>query len=189
MYRLLSVQNNNVSNISEQKKVNTDPNNNLGYWLFYAQRCVAYALADVLRTVCIEQGKSYIVTPPQWGGMALLFNSDGMTIGTISQKRGIDAPTVTGIIKRLEQNGLVERHNDREDRRVVKVKLTAEGEAITRILNPVVEQFNHDMLLGLSEAERQIFLENLQRIIVNLTDKDEGTGDRFGLLPGTLNFV
>ena len=128
------------------------------------------------------------MTPPQWGAIALLYGSEGMTIGTISQNRGIDPPTVTGIVKRLEQNGLVERHNDREDRRVVKVKLTAEGESIIRILNPAVEQFNHDMLLGLSQVERQTFLENLQRIIVNLTDEDEGTGDRFRLLPSKLEF-
>jgi DNA-binding MarR family transcriptional regulator len=168
--------------------MNFDPNNNFGYWLFYAQRCVAYALADVLRATCVEQGKAYVVTPPQWGVMALLHGGNAMTVGTIGQLRGIDAPTVTGIIKRLEQNGLIERHHDREDRRVVKVQLTSEGENILRILSPAVETFNYHMLQGLSETERKTFLENLQRIIVNLTDVSEGTGDRFKLLPGTLNF-
>jgi DNA-binding MarR family transcriptional regulator len=165
-----------------------DLNDNIGYWLFYAQRCVAYAFADVLRMTCVEQGKVYVVTPPQWGVMAVLHGNEGMTVGTISQKRGVDAPTVTGIIKRLEQNGLIERVNDREDRRVVKVSLTAEGENILRFLTPVVEIFQQRMLQGLSEAEKQTFLENLQRIIVNLTDVAEGTGDRFRLLPGDLNF-
>ena len=165
-----------------------DPNNNFGYWLFYAQRCVAYAFADMLRAVCDEQGKAYAVTPPQWGVMALLHGSDGMTVGTISQLRGVDAPTITGILKRLEQNELVERHNDREDRRVVKVYLTSEGESILHVLNPAVEAFNASMLQGLSDAERKTFLENLQRIIANLTDAAEGTGDRFRLLPGNLHF-
>lgn len=168
--------------------MNLDPDTGLGYWLFYAQRCMAYAFADVLRDACVEQGKSYVVTPPQWGVLALLYGSDGITIGTISQRRGVDAPTITGIIKRLEQSGLVERQHDREDRRVVKVYLTSEGEHITRILNPTAEEFNRHVLQGLSEAERQTFLENLQRIIANLTDVAEGTGDRFRLLPGNLNF-
>lgn len=168
--------------------MNAEPNNNLGYWLFYAQRCVAHAFADVLRAICIEQGKLYVVTPPQWGVMALLHGSDSITVGAISQMRGIDAPTVTGIIKRLEQNGLVERHHDREDRRMVKVHLTPEGENILGTLTPAVEAFQLHMLQGLSEAERKTFLENLQHIIVNLTDVAEGTGDRFRLLPGDLNF-
>lgn len=168
--------------------MNFDPNNTFGYWLFYAQRCVAYALADVLRATCVEQGKAYVVTPPQWGVMALLHGSEAMTVGTISQMRGIDAPTVTGIVKRLEQNGLVERHHDREDRRVVMVHLTSEGENILRVLGPAVEAFNHHMLQGLSEAEQKTFLENLRRIIVNLTDVAEGTGDRFKLLPDPVSF-
>jgi len=93
----------------------------LSYWLFYAQRCVAYAYAEVLRAHCEERGKPYVITPPQWGALSLLLVQDGMTIGTMSQKRGVDAPTATGIITRLEQNGLVERRHNREDRRVVKI--------------------------------------------------------------------
>src|SRR3954453_23927221 len=102
----------------------------LSYWLFYAQRCVAYAHAEVMRVHCEERGKPYSVTPPQWGALTLLLARDGLTIGSMSQKRGVDAPTATGIIKRLEQNGLVERRHDRADRRVVKVYLTAEGRDI-----------------------------------------------------------
>ncbi len=168
--------------------MHVDPTENFGYWLFYAQRCVAYAFADMLRAVCVEQGKAYVVTPPQWGVLALLDGNKGMTIGTISQLRGVDAPTITGIVKRLEQNELVERQNDREDRRVVKVHLTTEGENIARALNPVVEAFNTSMLQGLSQDERKTFLENLQRIIANLTDVAEGTGDRFRLLPENFHF-
>ena len=98
----------------------------LSYWLFYAQRCVAYAYAEVLRAHCEERAKPYVITPPQWGALELLLAQDGMTIGAMSQKRGVDAPAATGIITRLEQMGLVERRHDREDRRVVKVYLTAE---------------------------------------------------------------
>lgn len=59
---------------------------------------------------------------------------------------------------------------------------------MTRALNPTVEQFNHDMLRGLSESEQQLFLKNLQRIIANITAVFEGAGDRFSLLPGKLDF-
>ncbi len=168
--------------------MNIDPNNNLGYWLFYAQRCVGYAFANMLQKVCVKQGKLYIVTPSQWGALALLSDSDGMTVGTISQQRGIDAPTVTGIIKRLEQSGLVERRHDREDRRVVKVYLTPEGASITAVLNPEVATFNDEMLRGFAEEECETLLKNLQRIIVNLTDVARETGDRFKLIPGNLDF-
>ncbi len=163
--------------------MNVEPTASIGYWLFYAQRCVSYAFTEVLRDYCDEQGKSYTVTPPQWGVIALLYGHNGLTIGTISHKRGIDAPTVTGIIKRLEQSGLVERRHDREDRRVVKVFLTSEGQSIMNGLMPVVEKFNDVILRNLSQGEQQTFLKNLQQIIINITDVAEGTGDRFGLIP------
>ena len=155
----------------------------VGHWLFYTQRCVAYAFSEVLRRHCEERGKPYIVTPAQWGLLALLGEGDGLPISTLSQKRGIDAPTITGIVKRLEQSGLVERLHNRADRRVVKVYLTAEGRDILQSLLTVVDGWNETMLHGFSQTERETLLEQLQQIVVNISDIGPGTGDRFGLLP------
>ncbi len=155
----------------------------LSYWLFYAQRCVAYAYAEVLRAHCEERGKPYVITPPQWGALSLLLEQDGMTIGTMSQKRGVDAPTATGIITRLEQNGLVERRHNREDRRVVKIYLTDEGRDISNTLVSSVEHFEQRIKRGFSESEMDRFLGQLQQLIVNAAEIGPGLGDRFGLLP------
>ncbi len=155
----------------------------LSYWLFYAQRCVAYAYAEVLRTHCQERGKPYVITPPQWGALSLLLAHDGMTIGALSQKRGVDAPAVTGIITRLEQCGLVERRHNREDRRVVKVYLTDEGRDISSTLVSSVEHFEQRMKRGFSESEMDRFLTQLQQLIANASEIEPGLFDRFGLLP------
>jgi DNA-binding MarR family transcriptional regulator len=160
--------------------------NYLGYWLFYAQRCVAHAFSEVLQAYCVEREKPYVVTPSQWGVMSLLNESDGLTVGTISQRRGLDAPTVTGILRRLEQSGLVERRHSREDRRVVEVYLTAEGRDIVSSLVNVVRDFHEVMTRGFSQAERQDFLVKLQQIIANVSTVAADTGDRFGLLPASL---
>jgi len=155
----------------------------LSYWLFYAQRCVAYAYAEVLRAHCEERAKPYVITPPQWGALELLLAQDGMTIGAMSQKRGVDAPAATGMITRLEQMGLVERRHDREDRRVVKVYLTAEGRDISHTLVSSVERFEHNITQGFSQGELDRFLLQLQQLIANADEIGPGLGDRFGLLP------
>lgn len=155
----------------------------LGYWLFYTQRCVAYAFAEVLKGYCEEQQKPYVITPPQWGALSLLYEQDGLTIGTISQMRGIDGPTVTGIIKRLEQSGLVERLHDREDRRVVKVYLTDEARSIRQALSDRIDAFQHVVMCDFSAAEQRKLLIQLQRIVANVSRGAPGMGDRFGLLP------
>jgi DNA-binding MarR family transcriptional regulator len=162
----------------------SDPSaSSIGYWLFYTQRCVEYAFSEVLRKHCEERGKPYAITPAQWGLLILLLEKDGLPIGTLSQKRGIDAPTVTGIVKRLEQSGLVERSHNRADRRVVKVSLTAEGRDILQSLLTIVDGWNETLLHGFSQPEREKLLEQFQQIIANISDVGSGTGDRFGLLP------
>ena len=155
----------------------------LGYWLFYAQRSVAYAFYEALKTCCVEHDKKYIVTPPQFGVLILLIEQDGQTIGALSQQRAIDAPTMTGIVKRLEQSGLVERRHDREDRRLVKVYLTDEGRDIMRFLPDAAIEFNKTMSQGFSEDEKRDMQVKLQKIIANLSTVGPDTGDRFGLLP------
>ena len=155
----------------------------LGYWLFYAQRSVAYAFYEALKACCLEHEKKYVVTPPQFGVLILLIEQDGQTIGTLSQQRAIDAPTMTGIVKRLEQSGLVERRHDREDRRLVKVYLTDEGRDIMQFLPDAAIEFNKTMSQGFSEDEKRDMQMKLQKIIANLSTVGPGIGDRFGLLP------
>lgn len=156
---------------------------NLGYWLFYTQRVVAYAFAEVLRQNCLQHDRPYVVTPSQWGVLSLLYGNDGMTIGAISMRRGLDPPTVTGIVNRLEQHGLLERRRDREDRRVVKVMLTAAGREVTESLFESAQAMNAMLTHTFSPEEQQELRQKLQQIIVNIAAVGPGMGDRFGLLP------
>jgi MarR family transcriptional regulator, organic hydroperoxide resistance regulator len=162
-----------------------ESNDSIGYWLFYAQRCTSYAFGDMLRTCCREQNKPYEVTPPQFGVLDLLAREDGLTIGAIAQSRALDAPTITGIVKRLQSSGLVCRVHDLQDRRVVKVYLTGEGREIIKLLWEAAEHFNLTLLRDFSEADQQEFLRKLQMIVINLTTLGGGVGDRFQVLDGT----
>jgi DNA-binding MarR family transcriptional regulator len=159
-----------------------DNRGRLSYWLFYAERCVTYAYAEVLRAHCEERGKPYVVTPPQWGALSLLLVQDGMTIGVMCQKRGVDPAAATGIITRLEQQGLVERRHDREDRRVVKVYLTDEGRDISHSLVSAEAHFEQSLNQGFSMGELDRFLEQLQQLITNAAEIGPGSVDRFRLL-------
>lgn len=154
----------------------------LGYWLFYAQRRVAYAFYEALKECCLEHDKKYKVTPPQWGVLILLIEYDGITMSEISKKRAVDMATVNGIVKRLEQNGLVERQHDLADRRQVKVYLTDEGRDIMRYLPDAARKFQKNMTRGMSEEERRDLLARLQQIVVNVGKAGPETGESFGLL-------
>lgn len=156
---------------------------NIGFWLAYAQRRLAYAFSEMLRACCEQHGKPYIITPSQWPVLALLYSSDGLTAGAISQRCALEAPTITGIVTRLEQNGLVERRHDREDRRTVKVYLTDEGRTMVDLLIPIMKTHYTDVVRVLSEDEQRELMRMLQQLIMNTSIVFPGAGDRFGRLP------
>jgi DNA-binding MarR family transcriptional regulator len=74
----------------------------VGHWSSYAQRCFASAFFEVLQAHCLQRGKPYVITPPQWGGLTLLFHHERQTIGTLAQQLKVDGPAITNIFKRLE---------------------------------------------------------------------------------------
>jgi DNA-binding MarR family transcriptional regulator len=60
----------------------------------------------------------------------------------LARSLGVGLATVTGIVDRLVNQRLVERHEDPADRRVRRVRLTAEGRALAdRLIDAGVEQF------------------------------------------------
>src|SRR5215469_9641891 len=124
------------------------PDDSIGYWLSYAQRSFSSAFSEVLRRHCAEQGKSYVITPAQWGMLSFLVHAQEQTIGALARRLGLDAPAITNIVQRLEQSNLVERVRDREDQRIVKVLLSEEGQKIMHSLLPVFEAFNEQLLPG-----------------------------------------
>jgi len=156
---------------------------NPGFLLFYAHLSVAYAFAEALKVCCQEHNKPYAITPPQWGILILLHENDGLTIGTVSQKRGFDAPSITGVVKRLEQNGLVERRHDLQDRRLVKVFLTEEGRDIMQFLPAAVIAFSQTLTRGFSETEMHDLRSKLRRIMTNVSAETPGKSTpRFNFL-------
>jgi DNA-binding MarR family transcriptional regulator len=62
-----------------------------------------------------------------WSILSALEASDGRSQKNLAEACGIDAPTITRVLDRLETQGFVRRRRDSEDRRVVRVDLTGKG--------------------------------------------------------------
>jgi DNA-binding MarR family transcriptional regulator len=147
----------------------------IGYWLISATRCFATAMSDLLAEHCAERGKAYVITPPQWGVIAQLSLEDRQTIGDLAHRLGVDGPSVTNLVKRLEQNGLVRRRRPRSDERLVQVSLTPEARDLFSSLAPVVEQFQEE---ALPCEHRHQLVDNLRLLIARLAQIAPGTADR-----------
>ena len=85
----------------------------------------------------------------------------------LAREYGIDASAVTRLIDRLEKRGLLSRVRSLEDRRVVRLALTAEGHEIATHLPPIFARVMDSMLNGFSLAETDSLRSMLQRIVTN----------------------
>ena len=70
------------------------------------------------------------LTAPQAKVIFCLGNTDGMTCSEITDKTLITKGTLTGVIDRLQEKGLVQRWGDSDDGRRIIVDLTKEGKNV-----------------------------------------------------------
>ncbi len=72
--------------------------------------------------------------------LALLKHGDPISMSEIGKKLGVPKPHVTGLIDKLIAAKYVERLNDKNDRRVVNIRITAFGaECLNNIKNDISE--------------------------------------------------
>lgn len=67
------------------------------------------------------------LTMPQLKTLVSLYGNERATMGELAESLGVSVSTLTGIVDRLVDHGLVTRENDPNDRRVVVGRLTPEG--------------------------------------------------------------
>lgn len=89
----------------------------------------------------------------------------------------IKPPTVAVSIKRLEKSGIIERRIDDTDRRISRVYLTKKGFELSERVKEKIEQSEHVMFKGFSEAELCLIRRFFNQIIENFSEGDENNKD------------
>ena len=127
---------------------------------------VIIALRRVIRAVDLHSRtllESHGLTGPQ----ALLLKSlqgSPITVGELAGRVSLSQGTVTDILNRLEQRGLIQRVRDEVDRRRVWVGLTAAGLALLASSPPLLQERFAQSFADLQEWEQTQLLASLQRI-------------------------
>ncbi|MDB9801708.1 MarR family transcriptional regulator [bacterium] len=118
--------------------------------------------------VFLEHTKAagFDLTSVQFAALFTLAKYPGLDQATLAKRIAYDRATIGGVIKRLEQKGLVSRKPDDEDRRAFKLSLTPHGKATLAELVPVVRKLQVDILPGLSDSERGSLLELMTKALV-----------------------
>ena len=107
-------------------------------------------------------------TLPMW---LILMSLKGQRHGAqrqLAQAVGIEAPTLTHHLNRMEAAGLVTRTRDPANRRVHRVELTAAGEAAFQRLLTAVVGFDRQLRAGLTTREIAALSRTLARLRANV---------------------
>ncbi|MER8622247.1 MarR family transcriptional regulator [Mesorhizobium sp. M1143] len=70
------------------------------------------------------------ITYPQYLVLNALAEAGGMSVGSIAHRLALESSTITPLVKRMEQAGLVTRQRSQTDERQVQVDLTPAGRAL-----------------------------------------------------------
>lgn len=112
------------------------PNLRLDQQLCFALYSATHAMTRAYRSALADLGLTY----PQYLVMLALWSRDGQSVSAIAATLDLDPPTLTPMLKRLEQAGWVLRRRRPRDERVVEVTLTPAGLALQDHVAPVQAQ-------------------------------------------------
>ena len=105
------------------------------------------------------------LSPQQYNVLRLLQMAAPETVQTMELGRRLISrcPDTTRMLDRLEKRGLVQRSRLPENRRVVEVAITEEGEALLKRMEKAVVQMHGQQLGHLSDSEQQRLIRLLQK--------------------------
>ena len=113
-----------------------------------------------------ELNKKYHVSTAQLNCLLALYDNGSLPPSHIANFMMVKSSTVTGVVDRLEQKGLVTRLRQSTDRRVITIELTELGEKLAKNAPPPIQQKVVDGLKRLSEDE----LTQIVLVLTKLTD-------------------
>lgn len=132
-------------------------------WELMMQVCLAYrTLSDSLMDqIAMHRAQAAL--------LCRLFVEDGLTQSEIADQLSVQGATVTNMLKRMEEAGLVSRQRDLDDNRLVRVYLTEAGRNKERSIAEQFVKVEQAMFEGLTQEDRASLRRILRRMLDNMS--------------------
>ena len=119
-----------------------------------------------------ELSRTYQVSASQLNCILALRENGPLPPSRIAKHMMVKSSTVTGVVDRLEQKGLVRRARNSPDRRVINVELTEAGTRLAENAPPPIQQKIIDGLSTLTERQVNRIVKALQMLTCMLDVQD-----------------
>ncbi|WP_306421096.1 MarR family winged helix-turn-helix transcriptional regulator [Halalkalibacter sp. APA_J-10(15)] len=120
----------------------------------------------VLTSVIKSKLAPFNLAPEQNLIMMLLWEKDGLSQNQLVEKLNKDKTNIARMAASLESKGFVKREHCPNDRRLMKLYLTACGQNLGNEIIPIAEQFNNHVTNGLSRDE----IHELERLLLKIRE-------------------
>ena len=125
-----------------------------------------HALHTALNRQAIEiLGRVSGLGLPEWRVIALLGTGATLTARRIGQISVIDKGLLSRTLTALEQRGLVAASRDARDRRLVKVTLTAKGQAVYDRTIPQMQERHRALMKALNKSEQAALFPIIDKLL------------------------
>jgi MarR family transcriptional regulator, organic hydroperoxide resistance regulator len=108
--------------------------------------------------------KRFGLTGPQLTVIKILDQIGDLSLSSLSGRIKANNSTVTGIIDRMEREGLVRRERSQTDRRMVLIRLTDKGRALAGQIEVQPMEIFRQAVAALPESEMQTLFSILDRV-------------------------
>ena len=99
-----------------------------------------------------------------------LAGEDGLSISILAGKLLASKGNITRLLDRMEQDGLIIRHQHTTDKRIHKICLTEKGAELFRKMAPDHEHWTHEILNVLEPAEQEELVRLLKTVSARLEE-------------------
>jgi DNA-binding MarR family transcriptional regulator len=110
----------------------------------------------------------YDITPEEWVILNRLWQKEGRSQNELAETTIKDKTTVTRLLNRMENKGLVVRQSSNEDARVILVHLTPYAKELETVLIPIAEELLFAGVADIDKGDVDIALSVLKKIEQNL---------------------
>jgi DNA-binding MarR family transcriptional regulator len=121
-------------------------------------------LTPLLEALFADHGLTFT----QWATLMLLRDGLADSCTELARTFHYDSGAMTRILDQLEARGLVERQRSTEDRRVVKLSLTPQGDRMVEDLIPCVAEFLNEVVADFTREEAESLIRLMTRLIARL---------------------
>lgn len=115
-------------------------------------------------------------TSAQWPILRAVADGETPIAADLCRKLNYDTGSMTRMLKRLEDKGVIQREPDARDRRIVRLRITPAGRKIYPKLRDATIRVLNRLVANLEEAEIRTAHELLRRMHSNMSYVNESDG-------------